>query len=847
MDDKKQIPTEEHVKQIELYSEQIGDCELYADVLARILRAACAASYPEALVQARAKSLSSFAEKVARKYPKYRDAVNQFSDLCAARVVVQTAEQVKAVQMFIEANFTVLQKDDKGLALSESTFGYRDMHYIVQLPPERDAALRITPAERKAIGGRRAELQVRTWLQHAWADTLHDRLYKTDLLPSSEIKRTGNLLAALMEEADRTMNQLADELDGMIANYSAFARKEDVDRETELQKLIFDNEPSPAKKPALALRLARLAMASGDYPRVVDLLHPYRNVKGPRQCELLLDLGDSLCRQYRGSPASPEYEQGLEFLKASLALFDSGDVHYAPLLRQRESLHARALGRLAWALELVDGEAHQAMEKYRLAHEAQPDHPYHLAQMLGFDKYFSGGNVTGAMRGTVRRAIKTCREHAIAGMELPFAFFTAGRLCLLVDDENEALAFYARGIRHCLAGEYCMPRHVLEHEVDWLMRMHAREKIPPPSRHAIELLKLARAVHSRAAPAEDAATGARPVLIVAGGAGGIGSGTLDEMRPFLAAALSAFEGTVVSGGTAVGVPGCVGDIAKELNAAGRKRFRLLGYVPETLPYDAPPHPGYDELVKVGDGFQADQVLRYWSDVLSGGTDLKDVSLLGIGGGKLSAVEYQIAVALGATVGLIAHSGGSAQAVLDDPLWSRLANLMPLPTDQATLRAFANPSADQPDAEVDELVAKALHKRHAAASRAALPPELQPWDNLPETFRSASREQARHLTRILGSKGFSVRAVEGDPVVFEDFSNDEVEQMAELEHGRWNVDRLRDGWRHGDRDNAKKLHNCLVPWSELPEEIKDYDRNTIRESPIVLATAKLEVFRNGGAC
>ena len=34
----------------------------------------------------------------------------------AARVIVQTAEQVKAVQMFIEANFTVLQKDDKGLA-----------------------------------------------------------------------------------------------------------------------------------------------------------------------------------------------------------------------------------------------------------------------------------------------------------------------------------------------------------------------------------------------------------------------------------------------------------------------------------------------------------------------------------------------------------------------------------------------------------------------------------------------------------------------------------------------------------------------------------------------------------
>ena len=293
----------------------------------------------------------------------------------AARVIVQTAEQVKAVQMFIEANFTVLQKDDKGLALSESTFGYRDMHYIVQLPPEQDAALGITPAERKAIGGRRAELQVRTWLQHAWADTLHDRIYKNKLGLSTEVLRTGALLAALMEAADRTMNQLADELDGMIANYTAFATKKDVARETELQKLIFDNEPLPEQKPALAMGLARLAMASGDYPRVVDLLLPYRHVKGPRQCELLLDLGDCLCRQYRGSPASPEYNQGLEFLKASLALCECGDVPYAPLLRRRDSLHARALGRIAWALEVVEGEAHQAIENYRQAHRCATRKP----------------------------------------------------------------------------------------------------------------------------------------------------------------------------------------------------------------------------------------------------------------------------------------------------------------------------------------------------------------------------------------------------------------------------------------------------------------------------------------
>ena len=226
---------------------------------------------------------------------------------------------------------------------------------------------------------------------------------------------------------------------------------------------------------------------------------------------------------------------------------------------------------------------------------------------------------------------------------MPFAFFTAGRLCLLVDDENEALGYYARGIRHCLAGDYCMPPHVLEHEIAWLVRMHSREEMPRPSRHVIDLLKVGRTIESQTMAAKrDAPDIAPPVLIVAGGAGGIGRDTLAEMRPLLAAALAAFEGTVISGGTAVGVPGCVGDIAKELSAAGRKRFRLLGYVPTMLPYDAPPHPGYDELVKAGDGFQADQVLRYWSDILAR-VAAKDVSLIGIGGGQLSAVEYHIAL------------------------------------------------------------------------------------------------------------------------------------------------------------------------------------------------------------
>jgi hypothetical protein len=70
----------------------------------------------------------------------------------------------------------------------------------------------------------------------------------------------------------------------------------------------------------------------------------------------------------------------------------------------------------------------------------------------------------------------------------------------------------------------------------------------------------------------------------------------------------------------------------------------------------------------------------------------------------------------------------------------------------------------------------------------------------------------------------------------------------MEHGRWNMDRLRAGWRYGPRDKAKKLHNCLVPWSDLPESPdtgRQADRDAVRKWPEILAMAGYEVYRLQG--
>ena len=54
----------------------------------------------------------------------------------------------------------------------------------------------------------------------------------------------------------------------------------------------------------------------------------------------------------------------------------------------------------------------------------------------------------------------------------------------------------------------------------------------------------------------------------------------------------------------------------------------------------------------------------------------------------------------------------------------------------------------------------------------------------------------------------------------------VEQMSKNVHDVWAETRIKQGWTYGEQRNDElKTHPCLVPYEELPEEEKEYDRNT----------------------
>ena len=58
----------------------------------------------------------------------------------------------------------------------------------------------------------------------------------------------------------------------------------------------------------------------------------------------------------------------------------------------------------------------------------------------------------------------------------------------------------------------------------------------------------------------------------------------------------------------------------------------------------------------------------------------------------------------------------------------------------------------------------------------------------------------------------------------------TEQIAENVHEVWAASRIAQGWSYGPvRDDEKKQTPCLVPYADLPEEEKQYDRDTAMQT------------------
>jgi hypothetical protein len=435
-------------------------------------------------------------------------------------------------------------------------------------------------------------------------------------------------------------------------------------------------------------------------------------------------------------------------------------------------------------------------------------------------------------------------------MNLPWAYYSLGMFHLLLGQPYDSLGAYAKAVQLSTSDwmidtalrtldllavvQKALPGY------DWIRKallLGGAAKFPGSGDYQ-KVKELASKEHGPISG---------PVVIVAGGTDARLEQQMQQYRQFMLEAFRDFKGTIVSGGTRAGIVGLVGEVQQAYPAT----LHTIGYVPQSMPADVEIDGRYQEIRSTsGDDFSALELLQYWIDLIASGIPPAEVKLLGINGGTICAVEYRLALALGARVAVVEGSGREAAELLQDRDWQVAENLIRLPADGTTARAFVGFGSSILDAEHREAIAQAMHaayRRLQSDRLAREDPAMAEWDQLRENYKESNRQRAEHIVDKLQQIGCSMHAVSDREIQLVAFDHDEIEALAEMEHGRWTTERLLDGWIYGEhRDPDKKISPYLLPWYGLPEEVKEWDRETVRRIPEYLAQAGWEVRRGDGS-
>jgi len=851
-------------RQVEEYKKRHKNYKLFAEVLEQVLKQVAKKRAPLAIVQTRPKSIGSFAEKCQRKKNKYKEPVNQFTDLCGGRVIVRTGDEVKAISEFIEKHFQIDEENsvDVSQRLKPTEFGYRSVHYIISFKPgvfpSSDVNAKVPPLllDDKKFPNRRAEIQVRTILEHAWAEMAHDLAFKSSFQIPEKWEREFAGVAAMLEGTDKTFSRIQQGLRVYATSYGAYMTEEQMRDEINLLEIILEYDP---KNVEVAGRIGKLAITLGDWQKAVEVLSRYVDSGNP---SILRDLGIALCKMHKNKPNGRNYKKGQRYLEKAC---------------EPPNEDVDALASLAGTWKNIDED--RVRELYLQAFQLDPTDPYPLENYLDLEITLARDtSIVSLLTPVITSAIQRCAVQADVGVNLPWAFYMMGKFYLLLDKPYKSLEAYAKAVQ--LSPALFMIETALNslerlekvaNELsgyEWARRLLligravTADKKAKEAKEEVEKTKEAKDKAEKVKEQKEKAKEAKKaiekikklalsqgkslqgqVVIVVGGCDPSIEQQMKSYRQLVLEGFRDYRGVVISGGTMEGISGLVGDVGDEY----REAIRTIGYLPKLIPADATVDKRYSEIRKTeGSGFSPLEPLQNWIDTIAAGLESSEVKVLGINGGMIAAIEYRIALALGATVGIVAESGREAAKLQQDEKWLSSIKLVYLPADKMTVRAFIGSGGLKLEADIRESLAKEIHEAYRLSKQDNLKsddPAMKDWENLPDGFKESSAQQADHIFEKLREIGCTVQKVTGRKIKLITFTKDEVEPLAEIEHGRWNTERLLEGWTWGEKkDVARKISPYLVSWSELPEDVKEWDRNTVRKIPAFLTKVGLEIRR-----
>jgi ppGpp synthetase/RelA/SpoT-type nucleotidyltranferase len=838
--------------QIKEYKKRIGNYEKLRKVLAAVLKDLVRCQVPQAIIQTRLKTVASFAEKCRRKRNEFVDPVNQFTDLCSGRVIVHTADQVELVSELIKDYFDIDLDNsvDVSQRLKPTEFGYRSIHYIVSFKKSSKNQNGIKKKIPTGFPNRRAEIQIRTVLEHAYADLEHKLAYKSTFQIPDRWKRELAAAAAMLESADKVLLRIKEGL-RVYEDSFEYMNPEQIKDEIKLLKEVFKQDPGNI---TLASQIGKLALIIDDWPEIIDTLSPA--VCGCKNKTLLRCFGLACCNQHE--VGSQEYRLGQIFLK------EAGNPPDADI---------DSLIFLAATYDRSKDEE-KIRELYRQAYQLDPSCPLLLEKYLDFEITVNKNiSMTKLLKPVIETAIKRCQDQAEIGLNLPAAYYHMGKFYLLLGKPYESLDVYAKAI------QLSSSTGIIKDNLQALNKMDANADHLPGFEWVRKLLLIGRVVVAKKVMAKiskefedkrdegsavlnpahvkiikelkkaekelkDLASAVtewigKPVVIVAGGCAPAIEPHMKTYKPLLDKAFELFEGTIFSGGTTQGISGLVGALGDRYEA-----INTIGYLPKELPSDftgVKVDERYDEIRRTeGIDFTPLEPLQNWIDIINTGIDSSEVKVLGINGGQIASVEFKLALAFGADVFLVEGSGREAAMILKDEKWQKSVKYQTkgpirVPNDSWTLWALFATSTDNILGKRHiTKIARENHKAYLKSRYEELhkqvDPSLAPWKDLKEELQESNKLQAMHMIEKLHQLGYDVLKANNNILEVE-FTDDEIEIMAEIEHGRWNAEKILNGWSWGEvKDFGKKTNPSIVKWDMLSEETKEHDRRAVRKIP-----------------
>ncbi|KKM83290.1 hypothetical protein LCGC14_1310900 [marine sediment metagenome] len=629
--------------QLNLYKQRYSEFINFNKILEEILHRIAKPISTEYIMQKRVKSLTSFTEKILRQ-PHFKDPITEMTDICGIRIIFPSLNDVKRVSTLIKENFIInpILSRSKVEDLDVSEFGYRSDHYSIILKKESSLYNDLSIPESFFL--QKAEIQVRTIIEHAYAAIYHDLGYKGAHRLKKQWEREFHRGAALLEQMDESFSRIELIIKDYETNFGGYLNENEIKNELEKLQIIHEVDPENAD---IAYRMALMAKNMGDWSRVVNLLSKYTHLN---KAPILRELGFAIWRYYKKD--SEEYQKAESYLKKAIQL---------------DPLDWDAMAILGGYYK--DFNEDKARECYKNAFDINPHDAYSLGNYLIYElRKLKNLDPISISKHFILDAIERCNTQIELEIDIPWAYYNKGLFNLFLGNFQDSFINYILGVRYSnhdwVISTTYKTLNLLSNFKDLLPGLDLIQNLLLLSitfkynnETSINQFKSNyKSSYSKIEP---------PVVILIGSTRRDDEELIDKYQKSVIDGFKKYEGTLISGGTLVGVTAFGGEI-QELYG---KNIKTIGYLPKEIPDSVKIDNRYNE-IRYTDGldFTIKEAISYWLDIWASNIQSKFIKSIGIGGGNIAKLEYYLTLLFNTKLGILKGSGRSADLLMHDPNW-----------------------------------------------------------------------------------------------------------------------------------------------------------------------------------